>query len=229
MKKYLVISDLHGKEFKEIYDIKIDFFCNDFDKIILLGDYFDTYDYEIMKSKIQLKRFEEIFEIKARDSRIEVLLGNHETMYLWKTEEERVRLNYVNKCVDFEKEIKESIERHIRNKEINIAFETKKYIFSHQGINNMFMIGAGCKSIEEVNYKLHNREYEIFDVREGLRWWWNEGRLIKGYEQIDWLVDDMWGKKKQIVGHYQRNGVRIYDNLIAIENAEHGNSVIVME
>ena len=70
---------------------------------------------------------------------------------------------------------------------------------------------------------------KIFDVREGLRWWWNEGRLIKGYEQIEWLVGDMWGEKKQIVGHYQRNGVRIYDNLIAIENAEHGNSVIVIE
>ena len=26
MKKYLVISDLHGKEFKEIYNVKIDFF-----------------------------------------------------------------------------------------------------------------------------------------------------------------------------------------------------------
>ena len=229
MNKYLVISDLHGKQFIEIYKRKIDFFNNEIDKIILLGDYFDTYDYELKDSIMQLERFEEIFELKKKDKRIEVLIGNHEAMYIWQNEEEKERLSYFNKCKAYEKEIQESIERHIENKEIKMAFETRKYLFSHQGINNMFMIGAECKDIDELNNKLWNKEYEIFDIREGLRWWWLEGRLIKGYEQIEWLVGDMWGNKKQVVGHYQRNGVRIYDNLIAIENAEHGNCVMVIE
>ncbi len=67
----VVISDLHGKDvWKKIVSKE------NFDKVVFLGDYFDSYDIPYDK---QMENFKKIIKFKKKNKdKVVILLGNHD-------------------------------------------------------------------------------------------------------------------------------------------------------
>ena len=73
--KTVFIGDTHGRDlWKQIVEVE-----SDADKIIFLGDYFDSFD---ISGVVQLHNFNEIVEFKKNsDKEIVLLFGNHDHHY----------------------------------------------------------------------------------------------------------------------------------------------------
>lgn len=211
----LIISDLHGKSFKTIYEEKLTINKN-IDNIILLGDYFDSENIEIT-GEIQLKRFLEILELQRKDNRIKILLGNHDAFYLALDEVDKTIFKHI---LPNYRDIQIVLNTSIQN--IDIAFESDKWLFSHQGITKSFMQDTKCNSIQALNEELHNKNYEILYYKMGLIWICHNG----GRENFNILKQDKY-QDFQVVGHYKDRGLSIYGSIICLEDVNHGNGVII--
>jgi hypothetical protein len=76
MKHTVIIGDSHGRDlWKQIVEIE-----SDADRIIFLGDYFDSFD---LPGVVQLQNFLDIVEFKKNsDKEVVLLFGNHDYHYM---------------------------------------------------------------------------------------------------------------------------------------------------
>ena len=74
--KTIILGDTHARDtWKQIIELE-----NDFDRVVFLGDYFDSYD---LSGVIQLHNFLEIVEFKkTSDKEVVLLFGNHDYHYM---------------------------------------------------------------------------------------------------------------------------------------------------
>ena len=74
--KTVILGDTHGRDlWKQIVEIE-----NDADRIIFLGDYFDSFD---IPGVVQLQNFLDIIEFKKNsDKEVVLLFGNHDYHYM---------------------------------------------------------------------------------------------------------------------------------------------------
>lgn len=177
----IIIPDVHGRVFwKEIVK-------NSEDKIIFLGDYVDPYPGENISLTGALDNLSEIIDYKkSNPSKVILLLGNHDFMYM-DSEHNKYSCRH-----DFENEPK--ITKLLMNNrdlfQMNYSIEVKNklYIFSHAGIlkpwiekyKNLF--GEFPESIDKINelYKKWDPEFissllEISYYRGG---WSDFGSMI---------------------------------------------------
>lgn len=177
----IIIPDVHGRVFwKEIVK-------NSEDKIIFLGDYVDPYPGENISLTGALDNLSEIIDYKkSNPSKVILLLGNHDFMYM-DSEHNKYSCRH-----DFENEPK--ITKLLMNNrdlfQMNYSIEVKNklYIFSHAGIlkpwiekyKNLF--GNFPESIDKINelYKKWDPEFissllEISYYRGG---WSDFGSMI---------------------------------------------------
>jgi len=216
--KHLVVSDLHGISFESIYEEKTSL-NKDIDKIVLLGDYFDSTNMEIT-GEVQLERFERLLKLKEIDSRIELLLGNHDAVYLYNTEEEIK--SFGRGILSNYKEIGKILDSNIDK--INICYEGRKFLYSHSGITNTFMIQSGCKTIQEINDRLHKRDYKILEYEDGLKYI----SLNTDYKHFEHVVKDRY-RNLQVIGHFANKGLVIHNGIIGIESVNHANAVVIID
>jgi hypothetical protein len=133
--KVAVIPDIHGStEWKKIKD-RLD----EFDKIVFLGDFFDSWT-NIWPD--QGENFKEIIELKKiYPDKIELLLGNHDTQYIhgWR-------------CSGHQEDRKLEIKGILgENKDLfSIVFIYKNWIFSHAGVSQTWLDNWEIKP-EEIN------------------------------------------------------------------------------
>lgn len=80
--KYVIVPDVHGRDFYE-HDVNMFLENTDDVKIIFLGDYIDPYPREKITPNDALKRFKSIIKLKKKyGDRITLLLGNHDFHYI---------------------------------------------------------------------------------------------------------------------------------------------------
>jgi predicted phosphodiesterase len=129
MNKILVIPDTHGKI--KWFDLILSF--KNFDKIIFLGDYFDSFDESIEN---QITGFFKVVElIKSNPEKYIALLGNHDMQYL-KPE----FMNYPIQCSGFQTNqnfriyslLKENLKLFKIAHQENL--DSKTVLFSHAGV-----------------------------------------------------------------------------------------------
>ena len=177
----IIIPDVHGRVFwKEVVK-------NSEDKIIFLGDYVDPYPGENISLTGALDNLSEIIDYKkSNPSKVILLLGNHDFMYM-DSEHNKYSCRH-----DFENEPK--ITKLLMNNrdlfQMNYSIEVKNklYIFSHAGIlkpwiekyKNLF--GEFPGSLDKINelYKKWDPEFissllEISYYRGG---WSDFGSMI---------------------------------------------------
>ena len=177
----IIIPDVHGRVFwKEVVK-------NSEDKIIFLGDYVDPYPGENISLIGALDNLSEIIDYKkSNPSKVILLLGNHDFMYM-DSEHNKYSCRH-----DFENEPK--ITKLLMNNrdlfQMNYSIEVKNklYIFSHAGIlkpwiekyKNLF--GEFPGSLDKINelYKKWDPEFissllEISYYRGG---WSDFGSMI---------------------------------------------------
>ena len=156
----IIIPDVHGRVFwKEIVK-------NSEDKIIFLGDYVDPYPGENISLTGALDNLSEIIEYKkSNPSKVILLLGNHDFMYM------DFEHNKYSCRHDFENEPKITKilmdNRDLFQMNYSIEVKNKLYIFSHAGIlkpwiekyKNLF--GEFPGSLDKINELYRNWDPEF--------------------------------------------------------------------
>ena len=156
----IIIPDVHGRVFwKEIVK-------NSEDKIIFLGDYVDPYPGENISLIGALDNLSEIIDYKkSNPSKVILLLGNHDFMYM-DSEHNKYSCRH-----DFENEPKITKilmdNRDLFQMNYSIEVKNKLYIFSHAGIlkpwiekyKNLF--GEFPGSLDKINELYRNWDPEF--------------------------------------------------------------------
>ena len=148
--KVLVIPDIHQTEYykkflKEYYD--------EADKVVFLGDYFDThtpYEPDVVSTEKAIENFKEIMELVKSSNKVDALIGNHDEEYI--TDDYTNTYQYLY-CKKIERVVREHIDL------LKIAIEIDGWIFSHAGISNSFLLRFGMA--DKVSGKIIPKENTI--------------------------------------------------------------------
>jgi predicted phosphodiesterase len=132
MKTTIVLPDTHGKDtWKSIVKNHPE------DRIIFLGDYFDSFD---IKQAEQIKNFEEILEFRNENKdRVILLTGNHDFHYL-----KMVTENYsgfkANALIS--QLITEAFDKRIIEMAFEMRTEERHFLFTHAGVSSVWLTNA---------------------------------------------------------------------------------------
>lgn len=179
--KLLVIGDLHGKRDK-LYDgneLRYDF--SSYDKIIFIGDYWDSFDVPFADQK---SLFLDVIKLKKKyGDKVKLLMGNHDAQYLYIS-------NYSLRCSGYQEEYQ---------REIHFLMDREKDLFEYfslievEGIEYLFSHAGVCGSFEREmldKYGLTYKDYELFKVGDEVREIFNISEACGGYKKYDgplWL------------------------------------------
>jgi hypothetical protein len=145
MEKTLVLGDTHGRSFW-----KLAVNLEDPDRVIFIGDYFDSFD---INSETQLNNFLDILEFKKRSGKeVVLLIGNHDHHYF-------PEIGYTGTS-GYQQVGKYQIEPVIdaNRQHLQIAYQFNNYLFSHAGVSTVFMddiFGKGGWNIDQVSVELN--------------------------------------------------------------------------
>jgi len=126
--KTIVLGDTHGRPFwKQIIERE-----KDFDRIIFIGDYFDSREYTPDE---QIENFVDIIRYKNSASRAEVILliGNHDYHYFKEIGDQGVTGYQPTAYEKIEKVIEEN------RMHLQMAYKMGKFLFTHAGVSKVFM------------------------------------------------------------------------------------------
>lgn len=203
--KIVAIGDIHGRpHWKQIWQEQ-----SDADKIVFVGDYFDSYDVEtekpIYSAAEQLFNFNEIIELKKLfPNKFVLLIGNHDAHYFPGMRGQTA--GFQEKHATF---IQMALEenKHL----LQAAYATDRYLFSHAGITANWLndvygkdgydIGKLDEAVNEMwNYKPRAFMFNVMcwnkygDDPEQSPMWVRPRSLLRGAQ----LFKKRW---IQIVGH----------------------------
>jgi len=125
----IAIGDTHGRNlWEKIVEKEIKA-----DKIIFMGDYFDTHDDVSVKK--QIENFEKILAFKkANMKKVVLLIGNHDFHYLTTAQE-----TYSGFSGNNFNDINEILQPAIEEKLLQMCFVHKKYLFTHAGVTKTWV------------------------------------------------------------------------------------------
>ena len=125
--KTIAIGDVHGRSlWKLIVNQE-----QDADRIVFIGDYFDSFD---IKGEEQLNNFLDIIEFKkTTDKEVIMLIGNHDYHYFPEVGENGTS-GYQS---IFSHQIKPTIDAN--REHLQMAYQFDEYLFSHAGVSSAFM------------------------------------------------------------------------------------------
>ena len=214
-KKTILIPDIHGNTFWKdaLKYIKSD------TPVIFLGDYTDPHRDDGISNDEALSNFKEILEITKGRKNVEMLIGNHDLVYMFPDQ------TLIRSRVDF-KNFRTLQEIFQKNKErFKLATKRLDYIISHAGINK------GWLDYFDISIS------ELIDIPMSQI---NE-KVIKSLEVLSYIRDEDWGmrfgsivwadfeefrdkssviEESQIVGHTKRAnyiGAEKIRNVICID------------
>lgn len=198
--KVCVIGDVHGRDLWKAFPL------NDFDKVVFLGDYVDSFD----KSNVQiLHNLKEIIQYKKDNmDKVVLLLGNHDVSYIVPSQR--------GICSGFRPEAYYDLNDLFKeNKDLfQVAYQIisfdKSYLFTHAGITSVWWNKfikeyypedtIKTKDIADIiNYEFDRNNETLFDVGR-VRGGWNKSGgpfWADKSETTAWLLPNL----HQIVGH----------------------------
>lgn len=121
----LVLGDTHGRFlWKQIIEQEQP------DRVIFIGDYFDSYD---LSAAEQIHNFKEIIEYKeSGKAEVILLIGNHDYHYMSGIDEHYS--GYQHKSAPAINQLIEENKHHLQ-----MAYKLDKYLFTHAGVSSEFM------------------------------------------------------------------------------------------
>jgi hypothetical protein len=193
--KTIVIGDIHAKT------IWKDLVANtEADKIVFLGDYFDTF--EDTSTTLQVANFKAILQFK-RDNpdRVVLLLGNHEYHYLESVKFVRYSGHQYN-C----ELITEVLNVALAEKLIQVCYKHDKYLFSHAGVTKTWLASTNYVDTTPIDEHINDMLYsniQAFNFKYGVN------RSPYGDDIVQspiWvrpisLLEDRIDEYIQVVGH----------------------------
>lgn len=124
--KTVVIGDIHGRSIWKLIT-----HLENPDKVIFIGDYFDSFD---LKTEEQVNNFLDIVEYKKTSGKeVIMLIGNHDHHYLPEISDsgtsgyQRAGKYQIEPTVDANRE------------HLQIAYQMDEFLFTHAGVSSVFM------------------------------------------------------------------------------------------
>jgi predicted phosphodiesterase len=134
--KILVIPDPHGSDHWKTIERRV----NEFDKIIFLGDYFDS---PVLPYARQMKNFKNIMAFAAKhQAKVELCIGNHDLAYL--SGQDCSGHQWGHKS-DIRKILFQNLDR------LQVVYKHGDWLFSHAGFSKLWMQKQGLQTPEEAN------------------------------------------------------------------------------
>ena len=211
--KTCVIADVHGRDqWKQIVAQE-----KDADKVIFLGDYFDSFTISAVE---QMHNFKEIVEFKETSGKeVIMLLGNHDHHYYPGINDSSTS-GYQTKMAFVIKQLVEENKQHFQ-----MAYREGEFVFSHAGFSSEWLddtvIGWTLDNmIDKVNelllYAPHALDYRSFKMFSATGWTGAGGYGNETYQGPMWIRPKalMEANKKtlrkkiiQVVGHTYQNEI----------------------
>lgn len=204
--RIIAIGDIHGRSIWKEITAK-----NDFDKVIFIGDYFDSFD---IPAREQMDNFLDMIAFKkANMDKVILLFGNHDYHYLRGVEERYSGYQNIHSV-----DIGEMLHGAIDNNLIKMCHIEDKFLFTHAGVTKTW-----CKnwhidkdSIEDNLNDLLKHKPDSFKF---------QGNNIYGdniTQSPIWvrprsLHQDAIKGYVQVVGHTQQDELIITDHTILID------------
>jgi len=125
--KTIVIGDVHGRSlWKLIVNQE-----QDADRIVFIGDYFDSFD---IKGDDQINNFLDIIEYKKSNNKeIIMLIGNHDFHYFPEVGDTGTS-GYQTRLAPSIQHVIDSNRKHLQ-----MAYQMDEFLFSHAGISSKFL------------------------------------------------------------------------------------------
>ncbi len=123
--KIITIPDLHGKDYWKSVDISL------YDKVVFLGDYVDSSGKYTLEQEIS--NLEAIIDLKkANHDKVELLLGNHDILYLYFEKFAKPNSYY---------EGEEAFTRiYTSNKALfSVAYQYQNHLWTHAGLSQKWL------------------------------------------------------------------------------------------
>ena len=223
--KIVAIGDTHGRsKWKTIIEKE-----KDADKIIFIGDYFDSKDGHSGKEQIQ--NFKDIIQFKKDNfDKVILLIGNHDFHYLRGVNEEYSGYQWGNS-----KNINKVLQPVVDEGLLQICHQEDKYFFSHAGVTKTWCDNSKIdkNNLQESINNLFKTNIERFRFTMGdnLSFGGNDVTQPPIWVRPQSLVKDMVEGIVCVVGHSQVNNVTIMedDNLILIDCLGFTDSYLIIE
>lgn len=195
--KVCVIGDVHGRDLWKAFPL------NEFDKIIWLGDYCDSFD----KSNVQiLHNLKDIIQYKKDNmDKVVLLLGNHDVSYIVPSQRGICSGFRPEAYYDLNDLFKENKDLFQAAYQI-ISFD-KSYLFTHAGVTSVwwnkfskdFDKGDPSPISDIINCEFNHNNKDLFDVGRSRGGWYKSGGPFWAdkSESTAWLLSSL----HQIVGH----------------------------
>jgi len=208
--KIIALGDTHGRDtWKKITA------GNDFDKIVFIGDYFDTH--EAILPQRQMENFRDLVTYKrAYTDKVILLFGNHDYHYLRTADEQYSGFQYLHQTG-----IQELLHEAIDEELLQMCFVSGKILFVHAGITKTWCEANNIdvKNIEQSVNDLFKYKPGSFRFTPGRNFspygddicqspvWVRPGSLLK--DRVDNYI--------QVVGHTPQDKLVITDDVILID------------
>ena len=193
--KTVVIGDTHcHTSWKKVLEQN-----QDADKVIFLGDYYDTFD-TALRAKAD-DNFNEILDLKRKEpDKYVILLGNHDYHYLLNSSDERYSGFSNDSCYSANKILRKAVEEDL----LQVLYIQDKIIFSHAGVSKCWLNEvAGLKNLDEVTIdKMLNYPYALsFNFIKGYSPYGDTISQSPIWIRPNSLIKDKLDGFDQIVGH----------------------------
>lgn len=209
--KIIALGDTHGRVlWKEIVSKE-----KDADKIVFIGDYFDTH-YDISVSQ-QIENFKEILELKKNNmDQVVLLLGNHDFHYLKEAKENYSGFNPF-KFVD----INEILQPAVNSGLVQMCFKHDFYVFTHAGVTKTWADthNIDLDDLENSINKVFNENKPAFRFEMGVNYDRSGDDITQSpiWVRIPSLYQDTIDDVTYVIGHTTLNELTISENIIGID------------
>ena len=222
--RIIALGDIHGRPiWKSILENET------FDKVVFIGDYFDSRDERLISATDQIKNFNEIIAFKkANHDNVILLTGNHDFQYLpdsWET--------YSGFQKYRQKDIREAIKAPFEEQLLQMCWTHANMLFSHAGVTrtwckeNAINTDLLADNINELFWSQPHR----FGFTTGQK---NDNRGDEPEQPPTWVRPDSLAVDKipgyfHIVGHTMQDNLRIKNDIVLIDTLGTSREYLVVE
>ena len=221
--KIIAVGDIHGRTIWKDIVVKE----SDADKIIFVGDYFDSYDYTTDE---QIENFTNILNFKKENvDKVILLIGNHDFHYL-KGAQEKYSGFQNFKYLD----INEVLEPAVSTGLLQICHIHDNFVFTHAGLTKTWC-GDNSIDLSDLENSVNRR---LMSNIESFRFNYGDNYDSSGddvtqppiWVRIPSLLKDMLEGYRFVVGHSRLKELTIANNLIGIDTlGQTGEYLVIID
>lgn len=207
--KIIALGDTHGRDtWKKIV------LAETFDKIVFIGDYFDSYDH--ISAIDQIENFKQIIAFKKTNpENVILLIGNHDYHYLIGVNEQYSGFQSISGF-----DIRIVLEEALAAGLIDVCCQYENFIFSHAGITKTWLQNNGIIAIKNMVPTIN----AMFKIKRSILRFVGSNpygdQIINGPIWVrpkSLMRDGVFGDIIQIVGHTKQEELLIYDSAAFID------------